>query len=41
MAFVIYYNGRVTSRGQVATGTITSTYSMGPNAAFDPSWFSW
>lgn len=40
ICFVLYYDGRLTTRGTVTTGTLNSTLTSNPGA-FDPSWFSW
>ncbi len=37
----LYYNGFITTRGKVKTGTLNSCCGFGPNTALDPSWFSW
>jgi hypothetical protein len=39
--FFLYYNGRLTSRGQAATGTVYNGTTFSPNPNMDPPWFSW
>ncbi len=39
--FDLYFNGFITTRGQVKVGTTSSCCSYGPLPAADPSWFSW
>ncbi len=36
-----YYNGRLTDRSGIITGTNDSTGSLNPTTACQPSWFSW
>jgi prepilin-type N-terminal cleavage/methylation domain-containing protein len=39
--FVLYYNGKLTTRADVLTGTVDSLGSYTPNTTADPSWFRW
>ncbi len=39
--FTLYYNGFLTTRGQVKAGTTNSGGGFLLNAALDPSWFRW
>lgn len=39
--FTLYYNGAITTRGQVKSGTSNSGGGFSANPALDPSWFSW
>lgn len=41
VAIFMYYNGRVTSYGDVASGTNSGGVSYSPNSTLDPPWFSW
>lgn len=42
LAFFLYYNGRITSYGNIAAGTCNDGYCGNtPNPAYDPPWFSW
>lgn len=40
VCFVLYYNGRLTSRANTLTGTVSSAGTYNPGT-HDPSWFSW
>ena len=37
----IYFNGRITTRGTVATGTENSCATYNPDPSRDPAWFNW
>jgi prepilin-type N-terminal cleavage/methylation domain-containing protein len=39
--FWLYYNGRLSTHGAIASGTVASTGTYNPNSAYDPPWFSW
>lgn len=40
--FTLYYNGFLTTRGQIKPSTCSGSFCGLPyNTAFDPSWFSW
>ncbi len=39
--FTLYYNGALTTRGQVKSGTISSYGVYFLSTAYDPSWFRW
>ncbi len=41
VAFFLYFNGAITSRANVRTGTVSSTGAHAANPSADPSWFSW
>lgn len=41
LKFVLYYNGRITTRGTVAPGTKDSVGTYSPTATVDPPWFHW
>lgn len=38
---VLYYNGRVTSYGNLVAGSVTGSSGSSYSSAPDPSWFSW
>jgi type II secretory pathway pseudopilin PulG len=37
----LYYNGRVTTYGNILANTCDSCSCQNPTTAYDPSWFSW
>jgi prepilin-type N-terminal cleavage/methylation domain-containing protein len=37
----LYYNGRLTSHGNIDANTVSSDQTRNPNPTLDPSWFSW
>ncbi|HEY9686732.1 MAG TPA: type II secretion system protein [Coleofasciculaceae cyanobacterium] len=39
--FVLYFDGRLTTRANALTGTQTSAGGIGPSPGSDPTWFSW
>ncbi|MEB3286154.1 MAG: type II secretion system protein [Vampirovibrionales bacterium] len=39
--FIIYFNGRVTSWGQMLPNTVSNYDTYNPTTAYDPPWFSW
>lgn len=40
--FTLYYDGFITTRGVIKTGSVCSSGSLGgANASLDPSWFTW
>ena len=39
--FVLYYNGRLTTRANVLAGSVDNLGSYSPSTTLDPSWFSW
>jgi prepilin-type N-terminal cleavage/methylation domain-containing protein len=39
--FTLYYNGFITTRGQVKSGTINSNGGFTLDSSYDPSWFTW
>jgi hypothetical protein len=41
VAFFLYFNGRVTSRAKMASGTTSSDGTHSTITTADPSWFSW
>jgi len=39
--FAIYYNGMITSRGNIIPGSKDNAATYNPDATADPPWFSW
>jgi hypothetical protein len=37
----LYITGRIKSRGDIDTGTTTSSNTYSANASYDPPWFGW
>jgi prepilin-type N-terminal cleavage/methylation domain-containing protein len=41
LVFALYYSGRISTYGTLATGTTSQTCALSATANRDPSWFSW
>jgi prepilin-type N-terminal cleavage/methylation domain-containing protein len=41
LRIVLYYNGKITSRNNCQTGSVSSVGLCGPMTGGDPAWFSW
>lgn len=39
--FFLYYNGRLSNRGNIANPTLADGSSFSPNQNYEPDWFSW